>query len=92
MNDDKMWEAVVNCDASYDGKFYYGVKTTGIYCRPSCKSKLPKRGNVVFFKKMQKMLDFVHANVVVRICCSMIQLLNYPKEPRNYLTIISTIE
>lgn len=50
MNDDKMWEAVVNCDASYDGKFYYGVKTTGIYCRPSCKSKLPKRGNVVFFK------------------------------------------
>lgn len=31
MNDDKMWEAVVNCDASYDGNFYYGVKTTGIY-------------------------------------------------------------
>lgn len=50
MNRDEMWEAVRNCDASCDGKFFYGVKTTGIYCRPSCKSKLPKRENVAFFK------------------------------------------
>ena len=49
MNEDQMCEAVRDCDAACDGKFYYGVKTTGIYCRPSCKSKLPKRENVVFF-------------------------------------------
>jgi AraC family transcriptional regulator of adaptative response/methylated-DNA-[protein]-cysteine methyltransferase len=49
LNDEEMWEAVRNCDASFDGQFFYGVKTTGIYCRPSCKSKLPKRENVVFF-------------------------------------------
>lgn len=50
MNQDEMWNAVKACDASYDGTFFYGVKTTGIYCRPSCRSKLPKRENVVFFR------------------------------------------
>jgi len=29
-----MWQAVVDCDASFDGKFFYAVKTTGVYCRP----------------------------------------------------------
>ncbi|MBR8661055.1 AraC family transcriptional regulator of adaptative response / methylphosphotriester-DNA alkyltransferase methyltransferase [Brevibacillus aydinogluensis] len=44
-----MWEAVVQCNAMYDGCFYYAVKTTGIFCRPSCKSKTPKQENVEFF-------------------------------------------
>ncbi|MFC5405901.1 bifunctional transcriptional activator/DNA repair enzyme AdaA [Cohnella soli] len=46
---DEMWRAIVLCDASYDGKFYYAVKTTGIYCRPSCKSRVPSRANVKVF-------------------------------------------
>ena len=50
MKEDAMWEALRDCDASFDGQFFYGVKTTGIYCRPSCKSKLPKKENVVFFR------------------------------------------
>jgi AraC family transcriptional regulator of adaptative response/methylated-DNA-[protein]-cysteine methyltransferase len=54
MNDDEMWEAVKDCDASCDGKFFYGVKTTGIFCRPSCKSKLPKKDNVVFFRTREE--------------------------------------
>ena len=54
MNDEEMWKAVSDCDASCDGKFFYGVKTTGIYCRPSCKSKLPKRENIVFFKTREE--------------------------------------
>lgn len=49
MTEEEMWKAVVNCDASYDNKFFYGVKTTGIYCLPSCKSKTPNRENIVFF-------------------------------------------
>lgn len=49
MTDEEMWKAVLHNDASYDGVFFYGVKTTGIYCRPSCKSKAPKRENVCFF-------------------------------------------
>jgi AraC family transcriptional regulator of adaptative response / methylphosphotriester-DNA alkyltransferase methyltransferase len=48
-NDDIMWQAVITNDQSFDGLFYYGVSTTGIFCRPSCKSKVPKRQNVHFF-------------------------------------------
>ncbi|WP_379127530.1 bifunctional transcriptional activator/DNA repair enzyme AdaA [Paenibacillus sp. sgz500958] len=47
------WQAVVANDASYDGRFYYAVKTTGVYCRPSCKSKLPNPQNVRIFTTSQ---------------------------------------
>jgi len=43
------WQAVVNRDASADGTFVYAVKTTGIYCRPSCPSRTAKPANVSFF-------------------------------------------
>lgn len=49
MGQQEMWEAVIENDEKYDGVFCYAVKTTGIYCRPSCKSKMPKKENVVFF-------------------------------------------
>lgn len=45
-----MWKAIVECDSSYDGQFFYAVKTTGIFCRPSCKSKTPKYENIYFFE------------------------------------------
>ena len=46
---DDMWRAVHESDPSYDGIFFYAVKSTGIYCRPSCKSKIPKRENICYF-------------------------------------------
>ncbi|MDX9871879.1 MAG: Ada metal-binding domain-containing protein [Clostridia bacterium] len=49
MTQEEMWKAISENDASYDGMFFYAVKSTGIYCRPSCKSKRPKRENVCFF-------------------------------------------
>ncbi len=49
MTPEEMWKAVSENDASCDGLFFYAVKSTGIYCRPSCKSKAPKRENVCFF-------------------------------------------
>ncbi len=49
LTDDQKWNAVLEGDQSYDGRFYYGVKTTGVFCRPSCKSKPPLRKNVLFF-------------------------------------------
>ena len=49
ISDSEKWQAVVSCDKSYDGLFLYGVKTTGIFCRPSCRAKTPARENVVFF-------------------------------------------
>lgn len=49
ISDSEKWNAVVECDKHYDGLFYYGVKTTKIFCKPSCRSKLPLRKNTVFF-------------------------------------------
>jgi AraC family transcriptional regulator, regulatory protein of adaptative response / methylated-DNA-[protein]-cysteine methyltransferase len=46
---DAYWQAVLNKDAKQDGKFFFAVRTTGIYCRPSCASRTPKRTNVLFF-------------------------------------------
>lgn len=52
--DDEMWKAVVDCDKSYDGKFFYAVKTVGVYCRPSCKSKTPLRKNVEYVETQEE--------------------------------------
>ena len=49
MNEELYWQAVRANDARFDGAFYLGVKTTGIYCRPSCRARTPKRENVAFF-------------------------------------------
>ena len=54
MTEEEMWNAVKNSDANYDGLFFYAVKTTGIFCRPSCKSKLPKRENICYFKSAKE--------------------------------------
>jgi AraC family transcriptional regulator, regulatory protein of adaptative response / methylated-DNA-[protein]-cysteine methyltransferase len=43
------WEAVASHDAHADGAFFYGVRTTGVFCRPSCASRQPRRENVAFF-------------------------------------------
>lgn len=42
------WQAVLTRDARFDGNFFYSVKTTGVYCRPSCGAKQPNRSNVEF--------------------------------------------
>jgi AraC family transcriptional regulator, regulatory protein of adaptative response / methylated-DNA-[protein]-cysteine methyltransferase len=49
-----LWEAVKTRDSAWDGKFYFGVRTTGVYCRPSCKCRLPLRKNVEFFKSLEE--------------------------------------
>ena len=43
------WMAVESRNASFDGLFYFAVRTTGVFCRPSCASRAPKRANVTFF-------------------------------------------
>ena len=46
--EDTYYQAFMSRDAKFDGKFFIGVKTTGVYCRPICPAK-PKRENVTFF-------------------------------------------
>lgn len=50
-NDDRRWQAVLTRDASADGTFVFAVRSTGIYCRPSCPARRPKRDRVRFFRE-----------------------------------------
>jgi AraC family transcriptional regulator of adaptative response/methylated-DNA-[protein]-cysteine methyltransferase len=45
---DSRWRAVQRRDRAADGTFVYSVRTTGVYCRPSCAARLPRRENVIF--------------------------------------------
>jgi AraC family transcriptional regulator, regulatory protein of adaptative response / methylated-DNA-[protein]-cysteine methyltransferase len=45
----RRWQAVLDRDGSLDGTFVFGVSSTGIFCRPSCPAKRPRRDNVSFF-------------------------------------------
>jgi len=47
-SDDERWAAVVRRDRRADGTFFYSVRTTGVYCRPSCASRRARRENVRF--------------------------------------------
>jgi AraC family transcriptional regulator, regulatory protein of adaptative response / methylated-DNA-[protein]-cysteine methyltransferase len=49
-NQSLYWQAVLARDASQDGKFLFAVSSTGVYCRPSCAARRPRRENVTFFR------------------------------------------
>ncbi|MFN6525630.1 bifunctional DNA-binding transcriptional regulator/O6-methylguanine-DNA methyltransferase Ada [Nostoc sp. ChiSLP03a] len=51
--EETLWEAVLNRDFAFEGKFFYGVRSTGIYCRPICPSRRPNRNQVCFFQSVQ---------------------------------------
>ena len=48
-NPERCWDAVLRRDRSLDGAVFYAVRTTGVFCKPSCPSRRPDRANVVFF-------------------------------------------
>jgi AraC family transcriptional regulator, regulatory protein of adaptative response / methylated-DNA-[protein]-cysteine methyltransferase len=52
--DDQRWVAVVARDSGHDGKFVFAVSTTGVYCRPSCAARRPRRDNVTFFSRPEQ--------------------------------------
>ena len=47
--DDERWAAVLRRDSACDEDFYYSVRSTGVYCRPSCAARRPLRRNVRFY-------------------------------------------
>ena len=52
-NDDRCWQAVCERDASADGQFVFAVLTTGVCCRPSCRSRRALRENVRFYADVE---------------------------------------
>ena len=53
-SDDERWEAVIGRDTRAEGHFVFGVATTGIYCRPGCPARRPRRENVRFFARAEE--------------------------------------
>lgn len=53
---EEMWQGILNNDRSYDGQFFYAVRTTGIFCRPSCKSRAPNKENIELFLNAEQAL------------------------------------
>ena len=49
MNEERCWQAVLAREPGFDGAFVYAVRSTGIFCRPTCPSRRPRRAQVVFF-------------------------------------------
>ncbi|MEI4802608.1 bifunctional transcriptional activator/DNA repair enzyme AdaA [Bacillus sp. NPDC077411] len=56
MMTNEKWQAIIDNDASYNNQFFYAVKTTGIFCKPSCKSRVPKKENVRIFPNAEQAL------------------------------------
>lgn len=54
MQSDTQWQHVIARDPRQDGRFVFAVRTTGIYCRPSCPSRRPRRDSVEFFEDPQQ--------------------------------------
>lgn len=53
---EQIYESMARNETVYDGRYYTGVKTTGIVCRPSCRARTPKRENVVFYDSFREAL------------------------------------
>ncbi len=70
------YEVIGTQDPSYEGLFITGVKTTGIFCRPSCRARKPKIENVVFFDTANSALQ--HGFRPCKICKPMEQLAETP--------------
>jgi AraC family transcriptional regulator, regulatory protein of adaptative response / methylated-DNA-[protein]-cysteine methyltransferase len=64
--DEVRWKAVVGRDARADGTFVYAVNSTGIYCRPSCAARRPRRDRVMFFDAPS---DALHAGYRACLRC-----------------------
>jgi AraC family transcriptional regulator of adaptative response/methylated-DNA-[protein]-cysteine methyltransferase len=52
--EDRRWHAVTARDSAHDGEFVFAVSTTGVYCRPSCPARRPRRENVTFFLRPEQ--------------------------------------
>jgi O-6-methylguanine DNA methyltransferase len=57
LSDDEKYHFIGNRDTQYDGVFFTAVKTTGIFCLPSCSAKKPKRENVIFYNSKEEAIE-----------------------------------
>ncbi|MEX2641155.1 MAG: methylated-DNA--[protein]-cysteine S-methyltransferase [Balneolales bacterium] len=80
--EDIMYKAILEKDSAFEGLFYLAVKTTGIFCRPTCTARKPKKENVEFFAKAKEAI--LHGYRPCKICNPM----EKPDKTPEYITRI----
>jgi len=78
-----MYQACLDKDISYEGIFYTAVKTTGIFCRPSCTARKPKKENVEFLKTVKDCIT--NGYRPCKICCPLENLNETPPYIRDLI-------
>jgi AraC family transcriptional regulator of adaptative response/methylated-DNA-[protein]-cysteine methyltransferase len=81
-----MYQAIIAKDTSFEGLFFTAVKTTGIFCRPSCTARKPKLENVEFFKTSKECI--IKGYRACRVCKPM---ENLHQTPADYQTIMQEL-
>lgn len=71
-----MYDVLVRKDITFEGSFYAGVKTTGIFCRPTCPAKKPKQENVEFFNSTKEAI--LHGYRPCKVCSPLENLNDTP--------------
>lgn len=82
-----MYEASLNKDTSFEGVFFTAVKTTGIFCRPSCTARKPKIENVDFFKTSKECI--LKGYRPCKVCKPLENLNETPKEIKQLINELS---
>jgi AraC family transcriptional regulator of adaptative response/methylated-DNA-[protein]-cysteine methyltransferase len=87
LTEDIMYDALLRKDAGYNGLFIVGVKTTGIFCRPTCTARKPKRENVEFFNTPKEAVQ--HGYRACKVCDPMTMPESTPEYIRDILQALS---
>lgn len=82
-----MYKAIVEKDTSFEGIFFTAVKTTGIFCRPSCTARKPKLENVEFLKTSKECI--LKGYRACKVCCPLKNLNNTPVEFQEIINQLS---
>ena len=80
----KLYKALIDRDGSFEGIFFVGVRTTGIFCRPTCKARKPKLENVDFFTTPKEAL--LRGYRPCKICTPMLPKGIFPDWMRTLIT------
>lgn len=87
LSDESAFEALMKKDSKYEGLFFAAIKTTGIFCRPTCRARKPKRENVEFFPTAKEALANGYRP------CKICHPLEYPDEiPVEIKSLLKEIE
>src|SRR5580704_15008659 len=82
-----MYQALLNKDTSFDGAFYAAVKTTGIFCRPTCTARKPKPENVEFYNTAKDAI--LHGYRPCKVCSPLESKGHAPEHIQQLLLVIN---